>query len=100
MAPRFLVRDGTSRNFTGNLAEVVGCMLDVGTSGCAYTHPLQAARVALTASAAPENVGFLRPDADLLVVFVGAEDDCSAAPNTSLFADRRTRDRPRLCVVP
>ncbi|HMV67544.1 MAG TPA: hypothetical protein PKA64_11895 [Myxococcota bacterium] len=52
----------------------------VGTGGSGKEKGLEAARFALSANMTTgPNAGFLRPDANLLVVFVSDEDDCSDA---------------------
>jgi hypothetical protein len=67
--------DGTRmRNYTGELASVLGTMLKVGSSGCGFEQHLGAIRRALTN---PVNTGFIRPSANLGVVLIGDEDDCS-----------------------
>lgn len=63
-------------NYTGNLTDVLGCMIKLGTGGCGFEQPLEAVRLAFEN---PDNAGFLRTDAVLAVVFVTDEDDCSAS---------------------
>ena len=68
--------DGTrERNYSGSLADAFVQLADVGTSGCAYPRPLEAARRALDGN--PANAGFLRKHAFLTVVLVTNADDCS-----------------------
>ena len=58
----------TNRNYTGNLADVFGCIAALGESGCGFEHQLAAITRALGADGQPppaENQGFLRPDAFL-----------------------------------
>jgi hypothetical protein len=58
----------------------------VGTGGCGFEQPLEAARTALVqhiGSGGP-NAGFLRDDALLAIIFVTDEDDCSA-PEASFY---------------
>lgn len=69
------------RNFTGELRDVFGELAQVGAGGCGFEQHLSAMRAALTSST---NTGFLRPSANLAVVFLADEDDCSAS-NSSLF---------------
>jgi hypothetical protein len=76
---------GRDRNYSGTLTETFAKMARVGDSGCGFEQPFQAARAALSGSAAGAT-GFLRDDALLLVVFVTDEDDCSAT-STALFTD-------------
>lgn len=66
-----------------------GCVAQVGTTGCGFEQPLEAALKALTPSTADvtfvegvghgdgENAGFVREGAILAVVVVTDEDDCS-----------------------
>jgi hypothetical protein len=75
--------DGTrSRNYTGTLADAFSAMARLGATGCGFEQPLAAMRAALDGN--PANVGFLRPEAVLGVVFLSDEDDCSAK-STQLF---------------
>ena len=60
-------------NFYGPMSAIVARMLDVGTTSTAPTL-FETARHALA-----QNEGFLRPDATVVVVFVSAGDDTSAA---------------------
>lgn len=53
------------------------CISELGTGGCGFEQPLEAARRALD-PALKVNPGFLRPDAMLAVIFLTDEDDCSA----------------------
>lgn len=78
----FLVqsRDGF-RNFEGELATLIGQMSALGAGGCGFEQPLAATHVALSSSA---NAGFLRPGANLAVIVLSDEDDCSAE-HPSLF---------------
>ncbi|MCW5804734.1 MAG: hypothetical protein KIT31_20345 [Deltaproteobacteria bacterium] len=65
-------------NHPGDLAAAFACAAELGAQGCGYEHDLEAMRRALDGSN-PENAGFLRDDALLLVVFLTNEDDCSAS---------------------
>ena len=60
------------------------CMAGFGVSGCSFSQPLEAMYLAL--SGHPQNDGFLRDDAYLVIVFVTDRDDCSAAA-PELFND-------------
>jgi hypothetical protein len=86
---RFVVSsgNGTRNNFSGDLADAVACLARVETAGCAFQHPLEAARLALSGASPPENGGFLRAGAKLLIVLVTNQDDCSAASSSDLFTD-------------
>jgi hypothetical protein len=67
-----------------DLAATFTCMASVGSSGCGDEHVLEAAYQALSGKI-PENAGFLRDNALLVVVFLTNEDDCSAPPDSDLF---------------
>jgi hypothetical protein len=89
-AGKFLIanRDG-STNFTGALADVLGQMTKVGDAGCGFEQHLSAMRAALSPSNAA-NAGFLRESANLAVVILGDEDDCSALQPTLFSVDTTT----------
>lgn len=70
-----------SRNYTGTLRDTFAKLARVGAGGCGFEQPLAAMKRALDN---PANAGFVRPGANLAVVFLADEDDCSAA-STSLF---------------
>jgi hypothetical protein len=57
------------------------CIARLGTSGCRFVQPLEAARRALEPG---HNPGFLRDDSMLAIVILTRQDDCSAA-NTALY---------------
>jgi hypothetical protein len=86
---RFLssAENGTSNNFAGDVVEAFACLARVGSAGCTFQQPLEAARLALSESVTPENAGFLRAGAQLLIVFVTNQDDCSAPAGADLFTD-------------
>jgi len=68
------------------LADVFSCLARaVGVSGCGEEHQLQATRIALIPQGGVNmaNAGFLRSDADLAIVLVTDEDDCSASNDNS-----------------
>jgi hypothetical protein len=67
----------TNDNHTGMIADAFACMADVGTTGCGFERHLDAIKAALDGTN-PENAGFLRDDAMLLVAILSDEDDCSA----------------------
>lgn len=76
--------DGSrTKNYTGALAQAFSAIADVGTSGCGFEQPLEAAKRAL-ASSHPMNAGFLRPQAYLALIFITDEDDCSLAHTSML----------------
>src|SRR5204863_1090260 len=66
-----------------NLVETFTCMASVGASGCGFEHTLEAVYAALHNNL-PENVGFLRDEARLVVVFLTNEDDGSAPPDSDI----------------
>lgn len=69
--------DGTrERNYTGALRDVFAEIAQVGTHGCGFEQHLHAMSRAFTN---PANAGFLRPAANLAVVIVADEDDCTLA---------------------
>jgi len=59
------------------------CIARIGTGGCGFENPLEAARRALD-PVLNVNPGFVRSNALLAVVFLTDEDDCSAK-NTQLY---------------
>ncbi|MCA9665120.1 MAG: VWA domain-containing protein [Myxococcales bacterium] len=61
--------------------DAFACIARLGTDGCGFESPLEAARLALQPATNP---GFRRPDAQLAIVFITDEDDCSAQ-NPVLF---------------
>jgi hypothetical protein len=65
---------GRTTNYSGTIEDAFACMATTGHHGCGYEAPLEGMRRALTI---PDNAGFLRDDAMLLVVFLGDEDDSS-----------------------
>jgi hypothetical protein len=67
---------GRTTNFTGTLEDNFACIAQLGNVGCGIEQPLEAMHRALSGEH-PENDGFLRDDALLLVVFLGDEDDSS-----------------------
>jgi hypothetical protein len=89
---------GRQVNYSGGptaLSSVFACLArGVGVVGCGYAHQLQALRVALNpqkigcdaqgdncTDVNMANVGFLREKAQLLIILVTGQDDCSATPN-------------------
>lgn len=68
---------GRSANYQGTLGEAFACAASLGVDGCGFEQPLEAVRRALDGRH-PENAGFRRADALLLVLFLTDEDDCSA----------------------
>jgi hypothetical protein len=72
------IADGGTRvrNYTGELRDVFSKIALVGSDGCGFEQHLSAMRRALIN---PANAGFLRPQANLAVVIIADEDDCSFA---------------------
>ena len=68
-----------------DVAATLAALSDVGTAGCAFPQPLEAAYRALHDPSAG-NAGFLRSDAILVVLFVTDGDDCSAPATSDVFA--------------
>ncbi len=60
------------------------CMSAVGSGGCGPQHNLEATYWALHENV-PENAGFLRSDALLVVFYVADEDDCSMTTDSDLY---------------
>jgi hypothetical protein len=93
-----LAADGspTDPDFIGTTDDVFDCYRGVGSGGCGFEHNLGSARAALagcdTAAGCTQraNTGFLRSDAYLLLVVMTSEDDCSAAPDSTLFDPAQT----------
>jgi hypothetical protein len=73
------------RNFADTPASTFSCLAELGTNGCGFEQQLEALRKALDVSETPENDGFVREDALLVVVLVTDEDDCSAAQPDIIF---------------
>ncbi len=80
------------KNYTGDLTTALEKMVDLGSGGCAYARPFEAAKRALGTTAA--NAGFLRADAYLYVIYLSAGDDCSFA-ETSFLDGASTTDTSR-----
>ena len=74
--------DGTrTTNYGSDLADTLACIGEVGESGCGFESPMLSILRALDGTN-PDNAGFLRPDADLAIVILNDEDDCSAVDPT------------------
>jgi MYXO-CTERM domain-containing protein len=89
MGATFISNVGGVVNYTGNLSDVLSCIAPLGDKGCGFEHQLASISRALGADGAPapaSNVGFLRPDAQLAIVMLSNEDDCSAPANTDLYS--------------
>ena len=80
--------DGVA-NYTGSLEDVLSCATVLGDKGCGFEHQLGSIARALGADGSPipaENAGFLRPDAELAIIVLSNEDDCSAPSPTPLYS--------------
>ena len=91
----YLADDGNgTANFTAPMATVLQCISLVGHSASGFPQPLAAAAHALGADNVVQgvptppstNVGFLRPDAYLAIIFLVDQDDCSVPAGTKLFS--------------
>jgi len=81
--------DGTRAvNYSGALGDAFGALALVGADGCGFEQHLRAMRRALDGNAT--NAGFLRPTANLAVVIIGDEDDCSVADPALFGPDTST----------
>jgi len=76
---------GRVTNYTGTLADAFSAIAAVGAAGCGFEQPLHAIQLALAPDNAA-NAGFLRSEANLLLVILSDEDDCSINHST-LFAN-------------
>jgi hypothetical protein len=79
---------GRTQNYPGALQDVFACIAPLGTSGCGFEQPLASMKRALDGTK-PQNAGFLRDGAGLLVVIVSDEDDCSVY-DTDMFDTSQT----------
>jgi hypothetical protein len=87
--------DGTrERNYTGELRDVFAANAAVGDLGCGFEQHLGAINASLTN---PANTGFFRPEANLAVVIVANEDDCSVQ-NAGAFFDDDIDNMPYKCL--
>jgi MYXO-CTERM domain-containing protein len=80
--------DGVA-NYTGDLSSLLSCMTALGDTGCGFEHQLASISRALGADNSPapaQNAGFLRPDAQLAIIVLSNEDDCSASVPTTLYS--------------
>jgi hypothetical protein len=90
----FMRINGRPINFEDDAGAVFSRLAGLGHPGCPYPQPLEAARRALTKAQDPndpDNAGFLRSDAELGIVIIANEDDCSVSENSDLFDPKQTR---------
>jgi hypothetical protein len=74
---------GRTTNYSGTLQDTFSCIAQLGATGCGFEAQLESMKRALDGSRT-ENAGFIRTDANLVVVFLTDEDDCSAQ-DVSIF---------------
>ena len=92
-------------NFTGEIDSVFACLAgNLGTIGCGEEHQLQAFEFALVSSGVGNDAqrAMLRANANLGLVFLTDEDDCSAALNDGMFgalADLGGEDASLRCAT-
>ncbi len=80
-----LAPDGeAASNYTGELAEQLQCMAQLGVDGCGFEQHLESMKRALENDV--ENAGFLRAEANLAVIVLADEDDCSASDRALFIA--------------
>ena len=78
--------DQRQKNYTGDIADALGCLVLLGDDGCFVSSPLEAVRWALDPVNPPAgHQGFLRPDAMLAIIVVSRHDDCSLPDGSTLF---------------
>jgi len=77
---------GRERNYTGELRDAFSAIAGVGANGCGFEQPLSAIHAALDPGNTA-NVGFVRDEADLAVILLSDEDDCSLAETGLLATD-------------
>lgn len=77
---------GRTQNYTGELRDVFASIATVGSSGCGFEQHIAATKAALD-PANTVNAGFIRPDANLGVIVLADEDDCSQAHSGLLNTD-------------
>ncbi|MBN2575014.1 MAG: hypothetical protein JXP73_10665 [Deltaproteobacteria bacterium] len=85
-------RNGQAANYSGDISSVFSCLIsNLGTLGCGMEHQLQAYEFALAARGVgneAQQQAFLRPSAQLGLVFLSDEDDCSVHMNDGMLGDR------------
>jgi len=77
---------GRDRNYTGELRDAFSAISNAGAAGCGFEQPLAAIHAAVSPGN-PANAGFLRDAANLAVVILSDEDDCSLAESGLLTSD-------------
>jgi len=78
------------KNYAGDISDVFGCIAGTGSMGCGFESPLASVARALGADGQgppPDaNLGFLRPNALLAIVYITNEDDGSVPPGSTLYS--------------
>jgi hypothetical protein len=74
-----------STNYNGTLADAFSAIALVGSNGCGFEQSIEAAKLALNGN--PANAGFLRPTANLGIIFLTDEDDCSMSHSALIAAN-------------
>ncbi|MFT3695099.1 MAG: hypothetical protein QM831_18320 [Kofleriaceae bacterium] len=74
-------------NYTGSLPDAFSAITQVGAEGCGFEQTLASMQQALSPTAPATNAGFLRPNANLGIVIISDEDDCSVEDSTLLSHD-------------
>jgi hypothetical protein len=96
---------GLPVNYTGDISSVFACLAgNLGSLGCGMEQQLQAFEFALAAKGVGNELQqqMLRPSAQLGLVFLSDEDDCSAAMNDGMFGDKselRTESASLRCAT-
>ncbi|HWU87853.1 MAG TPA: hypothetical protein VN253_11285 [Kofleriaceae bacterium] len=82
---------GRQTNYTGKLDDALSCIAQLGDAGCGFEAPLEAMKRALDGRR-PENAGFLRKGAFLVIVFLVDEDDASIGDPAFFAGPPQTSD--------
>jgi hypothetical protein len=77
---------GRQRNYPGELRDAFSAIASAGANGCGFEQSLAAIHAA-TSPSATANAGFMRDEANLAVVILSDEDDCSLADSRLLTTD-------------
>lgn len=74
-------------NFTGDISDAFKCIAMLGDRGCGFEHQFESIRLSLRRAQKEDdpNYGFLRPKANLAIVMLTNEDDCSVPDDSNLF---------------
>lgn len=82
-ASDIVTASGRDTNYTGSLTDTFACLATLGTQGCGFEMHLESAWRALQPA---KNPGFYRASAQLAVIVLADEDDCSTRDGT-MFGD-------------